>query len=219
MSAGEQGAIVRAVADDHPDGADAARLHDHLPPRPGPELDRVLDAVERCIVRFGVDRTSMSDIAREMGVARTTLYRQVASLEEALALMSSRRFHRFLDQLVGLAAGGITPEVFVQVVVRTVRSALDDPVAGRVLHGEPRLIGHYIAGGSLAALAGQIAELITPVVAAAMRSGLIRASDPAAVAGWIVRIVFSLCVVPVADDELDDAVRFVLLPMLEHGGR
>ena len=40
----------------------------------------------------------MTDIAREMGVARTTLYRQVASLEAAMALMSSRQFHRFLDQ-------------------------------------------------------------------------------------------------------------------------
>src|SRR5688572_18815318 len=107
------------------------QLYDRLPPRPGPELDRVLDAVERCLARYGVKRTSMTDIAREMGVARTTLYRQVASLEEAMALMSSRRFHRFLDELVELSAQGISAETFVQVIVRTVRSALADPVAQR----------------------------------------------------------------------------------------
>jgi AcrR family transcriptional regulator len=195
--------------------AQQGRLHDRLPPRPAAELDRVLDALERCLARYGVDRTSMTDIAREMGVARTTLYRQVGSLEEALALMSSRRFHRFLDELVGLGAQGITPELFVQVVVRTVRSALADPIAQRILQAEPRLVGDYLTSGSLAALATQIGELITPVVEAATAAGLLRHADPGMTAGWIVRIVFALCVVPAPDDELEATVRFAVLPMLD----
>src|SRR3954452_2357296 len=158
----------------------AGQLYDRLPPRPAPELDRVLDAVERCLVRYGVKRTSMTDIARELGVARTTLYRQVASLEEALALISSRRFHRFLDELVELSSAGLTAETFVQAIVRTVRSALSDPVAQRVLHDEPELIGQYLANGSLAALAGQIADLLAPVLHAAMSARLLRPSDPTA---------------------------------------
>jgi len=88
---------------------DGGPFRDRLPARPDPDLDRVLDAVERCLARFGVRRTSMTDIARELGVARTTLYRQVRSLEEAVSLVASRRFHRFLDELVTLAAGGIAP--------------------------------------------------------------------------------------------------------------
>src|SRR3954454_2515393 len=91
---------------------DAFRLHDRMPPRPGPELDPVLDAVERCLIRFGIRRTSMSDIARELGVARTTLYRQVGSLAEAISLVTSRRFHHFLDELVALGAEGIDAETF-----------------------------------------------------------------------------------------------------------
>jgi len=175
----------------------------------------VLDALERCIVRYGLDRTSMTDIAREMGVARTTLYRQVPSMEDALALMSSRRFHRFLDDLVQLIATGITPDVFVAVVTRTVRAALADPVARRILHEEPQLVGDYLTSGSLATLAAQITDLIAPVVEAAMRSRLLRSTDARAAAGWIVRIVFALVVVPPPDDELEATVRFVLQPMLE----
>lgn len=209
------------MPDDHGDAGDgptiAARLHNRLPPRPGPELDRALDAVERCIVRYGIDRTSMTDIAREMGVARTTLYRQVASVEDALALTSSRRFHRFLDDLVQLTVDGTTPELFVQVVVRTVRSALADPIGQRVLRDEPQLVGHYLTSGALAVLAAQITELIAPVVDAAMRAGLVRVADPALAAGWIVRIVFALCVVPPPDDQLEHTVRFVLQPMLDPG--
>lgn len=192
----------------------AGRLLDRLPPRPGPEMDRVLDAVERCLTRYGLTRTSMSDVAREMGVARTTLYRQVPSLEEAMALMSSRRFHRFLDLLVDLTAGGLTADTFVEAIVRTVRQSLHDPVVQRILHDEPDLVGHYLSDGSLAALAGQIIDLLTPVVGAAMGAGLLRPGDPAMAAGWIVRIVLSLGAVPPPDDELEATVRFILDPLL-----
>ena len=207
--------MVTMAASDRP--ANPLQLQDRLPPRPAPELDRVIDAVERCLARYGVKRTSMSDIARELGVARTTLYRQVASLEEAMALMSSRRFHRFLDELIELSTTGVSPELFVQVIVRTVRTALDDPVAQRVLHDEPELIGDYFSRGSLAVLAEQIIGLLTPVLDVAMSSGLVRRSDPALAAGWLVRVVLALGAVPPADDALEDTVRFVLLPILDPG--
>ena len=191
----------------------AGRLHDRMPPRPGAELDPVLDAVERCLTRYGIRRTSMTDIARELGVARTTLYRQVGSLEEAISLVTSRRFHRFLDEVVALSAGGIDVDTFVKVIVRTVRTALDDPVAQRVLRDEPALLGEYLASGSLQTLASQVIELITPVLAAAAAADIIRTTDPAMTAGWLVRIVLSLGAVPPPDDELDATVRHVLLPL------
>jgi AcrR family transcriptional regulator len=196
------------------DGFGVGRLHDRMPPRPGPELDPVLDAVERCLIRFGVRRTSMTDIARELDVARTTLYRQVGSLEEAISLVTSRRFHRFLDELVVLGAGGVDVDTFVQVIVRTVRSAMDDPVAQRVLRDEPQLLGEYLASGSLQTLAGQVTELLTPVLAAAAAAGVVRTDDPGMTAGWLVRIVLALGAVPPLDDELDATVRHVLLPLL-----
>ena len=192
----------------------AGRLYDRIPPRPTPELDPTLDAVERCLTRFGIRRTSMTDIARELGVARTTLYRQVGSLEEAISLVTSRRFHRFLDELVTLAAGGLSPETFVDVIARTVRTALDDPVAQRVLTEEPELLGEYLASGSLQTLANQIAELLTPVITAAAAAGLVSTEDPAMTAGWLVRIVLALGAVPPPDDELEETVRHVLLPLL-----
>lgn len=191
----------------------SGQLYDRMPPRPRAELDPVLDAVERCLTRFGLRRTSMTDIARELGVARTTLYRQVGSLEEAISLVSSRRFHRFLDELAAVAAGGIDTDTIVEVIVRTVRTALDDPVSQRVLTDEPELLGQYLASGSLQTLARQITELLTPVVVAAAAAGVVHTTDPAMTAGWLVRIVLSLGAVPPPDDELDATVRHVLLPL------
>lgn len=195
----------------------AARLHAGLPPRPDPELDRVLDAVERCLTRFGLRRTTMSDIAREMGVARTTLYRQVSSIEEATALVSSRRLHRFLDKLADLSDQGLDAEAFVQVIARAVRMTLAEPVTQRLLNDEPEILGGYLTSGTVAALVAQITDLLIPVVRQAMGTGLIRAGDPAMAAEWIVRIVLVLTAVPAADDELESTVRFVLLPLLDAG--
>jgi AcrR family transcriptional regulator len=198
-------------------GEVGGQLHERLPPRPGPELDRLLDAVEQSLARYGIRGTSMAQVAREMGVSRATLYRQVGSLEDAIALMSSRRFHRFLDELVELSAVGINADTFVHVIVRTDRAALADPVVQRILHDEPELLGRYLSGGSLAVLAGQVTDYLTPIVAAAMGAGLVRRSDPATAAGWLVRIVLALGAVPPPDDELEQAVRAVLLPLLDPG--
>jgi AcrR family transcriptional regulator len=207
------------VTTDEPiDEPDGVRRLERLPPRPGPELDRVLDAVERCITRYGLRRTSMSDIAREMGVARTTLYRQVSSLDEAMALVSSRRFHRFLDKLLELSTDGLDADAFVQVIVRSVRMTLAEPVMQRLLHDEPEILGAFLTSGSVAGLVEQFTTLITPAVRAAMGSGLIRTSDPTMVAAWVVRVVLVLTAVPAPDDELDATVRFVLLPMLDPSG-
>jgi len=193
------------------------QVHDRLPPRPGPELDRVLDATERCLTRYGLRRTTVSDIAREMGVARTTVYRQVSSAEEATALVSSRRLHRFLDKLLELSNQGLDTETFVQVIVRTVRMTLAEPFMQRLLRNEPDMLGGMLTSGAVAGLVDQIAELLTPTLKAAMRSGSIRMSDPATAADWIVRIVLVLTAVPAADDELEDTVRFVLRPLLDPG--
>lgn len=165
-------------------------------------------------MRFGLRQTSMAQVAREMVVSRATLYRQVGSLEDAIALLSSRRFHRFLDELVELSAGGLTTETFVQVIVRTVRSALDDPIAQRVLRDEPELLGRYLSSGALGTLAEQIIDYLTPVVAAAVGLGSVRPVDPRLTAGAIVRLVLALGAVPPADDELESTVRLVLEPLL-----
>src|SRR5579883_2394133 len=48
---------------------------DRLPLPVPATLDPVLDATVECLGRHGLSRTSLSDIAREMGVAPSTVYR------------------------------------------------------------------------------------------------------------------------------------------------
>jgi AcrR family transcriptional regulator len=53
--------------------------------RPGPvarTLDKALAAAQRCFVRFGLEKTTMDDIANEAGLSRATIYRYFNSKME-----------------------------------------------------------------------------------------------------------------------------------------
>lgn len=56
---------------------------------------RLLDAARRCFERFGVEKTTIADIAAEVGVTRRTVYRYFESSDE------------LLRAAFALAAGGI----------------------------------------------------------------------------------------------------------------
>lgn len=196
------------------EAASVTELLDHLPPKPGPALDRLLDATERCVARYGLRRTSMTDIAREMRVARTTLYRQVGSVEQAIALVASRQVHRFLGDLLAMLSSpeGAGPGAFVSSVAGAVRFARSDPMCRRVLEDEPELLGSLVAR-DLAPYAAQVAEALAPLVAGAMEAGTIGRGDAAMAAQWMVRVVAALVALP-PEGDLDEMVRYALEPLL-----
>jgi AcrR family transcriptional regulator len=157
----------------------------------------------------------MTDIAKEMRVARTTLYRQIGSVEEAVELIVARQLHRFLDQLVGLLAepGGAGPETLLRAIADAVRFARSHPVVLRVLSDEPDIVGELVTG-QLALYAAQVADGLTPIIGAAMDTGRLRAADPHMTAEWIVRVVAALVALP-PDGDLEQLLEYALLPVLQ----
>jgi AcrR family transcriptional regulator len=72
-------------------------------PDPGPHHDAgdmrasILSAARRCFTRWGVQRTKMGDIARELGIARPNLYRFYDS-KQSLVLAVMLEEHRALNE-------------------------------------------------------------------------------------------------------------------------
>jgi AcrR family transcriptional regulator len=71
--------------------------------------EQIVKAARTCFVRFGTEKTSMSDVAKEAGVSRGTVYRYFqdrADLIEAVFAYESHLFHegmrRQLDRLESL---------------------------------------------------------------------------------------------------------------------
>lgn len=202
---------MAAASDHRHDPMQALLLR--LPERPPADADRALDAVSACLARHGLARTSMTDIAREMGVARSTLYRRFGSVEDAAWALFAREAYRFFDAFGELVARAAGPRAVVELTAEFVRFATDHPVLSRLLHDEPDFVGETITRHS-AALVDYAAALVTPLVAAAMDAGMVRRRDPATLAEWLGRIVAILIIAP-PRAELEPLLEEMLLPILE----
>lgn len=195
-------------------GADPlAALLERLPERPLPQLDRALDATSVCLARHGLARTSMTDIAKEMGVARSTLYRSFTSVEEAAWSLLARESYRFFDAFGAIVARGDGPEPIVTLAAEFVRFAVGHPVMARLLHDEPEFVGRVMAA-HFGALVDYAAAVVTPVVAAAMDRGMIGRRDPARLAQWMGRVV-AVCILAPPSGDLEELLEEMLLPVLE----
>lgn len=184
-----------------------------LPERPPPELDRALDAVAVCLARHGLARTTMTDLAREMGVARSTLYKHFPSLEQAAWTLLAREAYRFFDAFGDLVARAAGPQAMVELTAEFIRFARGHPVLARLLHDEPAFLGEVFTRHA-GALVDYAAVVVTPLVSAAMDAGMITRRDPARLAQWLGRIV-AICIVAPPPGPLEPLLEEMLLPVLD----
>ena len=173
----------------------------------------MLDATVECISRHGLTRTSLSDIAREMGVSPSTVYRKVGSVENAALLVSAREGHRMLERAPEVVAGLSGSRVITAFLAAAVESWRDHPMVAKILRDETEWVGR-LATRDLDELHRQGAEAAAPLLAAAMAAGLIRRQDPLALGHWISRIGLTCLVAPPPGD-LRDNLDDLLVPMLQ----
>lgn len=187
-----------------------------LPPMPPASMNPVLDAASRCFARYGVKRTSVQDVAREMGVNRTTVYRVVGNIEKvAITLIIRDSYRLLLQRAPARLSGPITPEVIIDIMAVAVADARAHPVLTKVLADERELVGSLMAEYS-ETLFPEIAKIMEPLLAAAIEAGQIEDRDPLVVAEWLVRILASVIVVPPLGD-LETFLSTVLIPVLTPG--
>ena len=80
--------------------------------------DRIIDAAETAIQRWGVARTRIDDIAAEAHCGRTTIYRYFGNRDNVVVEVLLRHGRRYLERLVEhLATLPDTREKIVEAVV------------------------------------------------------------------------------------------------------
>lgn len=98
---------------------------------------RIVDATVRCIDRYGVKKTTLSDVATELGVTRQTVYRHFNRMNDLMAEVGSQGAQAFVDGMVdhlhALAGPGATLIDPATAVVEGIMYSL------RVLPADPRL--------------------------------------------------------------------------------
>ena len=181
-------------------------------PAPPASVDPYLDAAVRCFARHGIGRTSVQDIARELKVDRTTVYRQVGNIDSIVRLLAGRELHRFLAALPARLSGMRGPDAIVDLLTALIESAQAHPVLRKVLADEPELIGPFIVA-ELPMMIDLMAAASTPVLQAAMDAGELASRDPERLAQMLVRLCLPLVLAPPPGD-VTAVLAELLLPVL-----
>lgn len=107
----------------------AGRGWNGRPPRTEEEARRrILEAANRCLDRYGPSKTSLSDVAAELGVTRQTVYRHFSSTTDLLLASAEAAAAPFIDQVAAHCASlGDPGEIVVAGLVYTLEHLPRDP--------------------------------------------------------------------------------------------
>jgi AcrR family transcriptional regulator len=187
------------------------RWGDEVPADVDAARQRLLDAAETCIDRFGLAKTTVEDIAAAANVSRATIYRYFDNRDELMLAVVLRSLDRSQDaHLDDWFATAETPDEFGTALVNAMVDLLDrlrhDPRLSVLLNRESGGVSATISGASQA-LFGIVIDDWRPRMASAQRDGLLRADlDVDELSEWVLRSVLSLLTVEgprhhSADDE------------------
>jgi AcrR family transcriptional regulator len=155
----------------------------------------------------------LPDIARELGVSRTTVYRRAGSIERLASLLLARELHALLASLPDLLEGVEGPQTLTRLLAGVAEFCRDHPVVSKVLSDEPELIGAFLER-QLPSVIEQVCLASEPLLMTAMDRGLIRRCEPSPLAELLVRLLVSCIIVP-PSSAIGEFLDQTLVPLLD----
>jgi AcrR family transcriptional regulator len=181
--------------------------------------EQLIDAAEACFQRFGVNKTTVEDVAAAAEVSRATVYRYFADRDDLIlgvVLREAERFLRRMSARVNRASN--FGDGLVDFVAYTVRAVRADANLALLFAPEMAGVTTSLAGAS-DALFSMVTDFLRPFFEAADEAGQLRAGinlDDAA--EWTLRTIMSLLTVDGprsrTEAQLKDLLRTFLVPVL-----
>lgn len=158
-----------------------------------PPRNRIVDAALTCIVRQGVAKTTVDDVARAAGLSRATVYRIFPGGKDELlrSTADSQVATLFTDLAVRLSHESDVRGVLVTAISGAAAAIADHPALATLLDVEPEVVLRFLAfdrGSELLRLASTFGA---PFLARWMPM-----DEAARVAEWACRIVLTYLVDP-----------------------
>jgi len=98
--------------------------------------DRIVEAARVSVQRFGVEKTTLADIAAELGVTRPTVYRHFSSIAEIFLGVALATALRHAERVAARVSGIADPtDAVIEALVCTVDALPEDPLLGLLLTG------------------------------------------------------------------------------------
>lgn len=148
---------------------------------------RILEAAAECVVAFGVERMTLTEIARRARVSRPTIYRRWPDIRFVLADLLTMRIAGVLD---AVPDRGSDREALVERIVAATEHLRADEVVMSVLHNAPNVAIVYITerlGTSQQILIDTLAQAIK----LAQEEGSVRPGEPRQLAAMCLLITQS----------------------------
>jgi AcrR family transcriptional regulator len=129
--------------------------------------ERILAAAERCIDRHGIRKTTMDDVACEVGLSRPSVYRYFADRDDLLIELITRHARALLNRArKSIARHTSLPDQIVETVLYTAEHARRDPLTRHIIEPDGTSLGRrMIASGTTEMMR---AEMWDPVLDAAV---------------------------------------------------
>jgi AcrR family transcriptional regulator len=142
-----------------------------VPVDPVERADRILDAAARLLLRYGHDRTTINDIAREAGIAKGSVYAHWRSRDRLFLALLRREQAVVLARVRDrLRAAGRTADLEM-LLAESVRAYQGNPVVTAVLTRDTEILGSLArAAAEEGRRSGGVAELVARLRA----EGLVR---------------------------------------------
>jgi AcrR family transcriptional regulator len=137
--------------------------------------DQVLAAARHCFARYGVDRTTMDDIAKESGIGRTGLYRLGLTRPEITEAAIVTRL-RELGEGIRPIADRAAPfdELLLETSIATVDAARSDAELRHLLDTTTTVSLHRLITGHESSMQGIVLDVLGPMLRRARERGEIR---------------------------------------------
>jgi AcrR family transcriptional regulator len=140
--------------------------------------DVLLDAAMECVLAVGVRRTTLSDIARTVGVSRMTLYRRFPDVRGMLSALITREFGKILEEATRISRPEPTARgQLVVASVHTIRGLAANPLMHAVIERDAEMLLPYIVE-RIGTSQRMTEEFLRVQLAAGQRDGSIRVADP-----------------------------------------
>lgn len=129
--------------------------------------ERILAAAERCIDRHGIRKTTMDDIASEVGLSRPSVYRYFADRDDLLIELNIRHARALLDRAhKAMSRQSNFPDQIIEGILYMADQARRDPLTRFVIDPDGTSLGRrMITSGTSGMLR---AEFLDPYLDAAV---------------------------------------------------
>lgn len=191
------------------------------PPRTEEDArQRIIAATMTCVEQFGSAKTTLSDVAAELGVTRQTVYRYYPSLADLLSAVAQAGLDDFVERMQAHLATSASPaEAAIESIVFAVQAIPREPYIGLLFQaGETDLFSRGVTSSMGLSLGAQILRRI-PVEWAEIGVG---DDELEGLAEILMRLFVSFLQYPAdpprSEDELRQLVRRWLGPALQAGG-